>query len=699
MTAPDHTVPESSDGWTPLQQAYVAKLYASYEANLRFLAEYFPAVFDTVMASALPAPFEVGPNAEVLIYQGQNVGGYRDFTDLGRLLHDQFRGAGQANRIWVEAPYFEKVGVITLHGRNPDFFRPVEPAFRAELVERFIECCPAAADRHARPYFGERVLPLVLVFGSGFGWHLDRLVDDYRIHNLLIVDTDVARLNLSLFFVDYVALYQRFAATGRSLSIALHDDIELLSASVLSTVQRHAPPYVVQGAALYFHDYDSERAWSLWGKISEGIGKLYRGWGFFDDEILGLRHAVENALARRPTYIGGACVPDDAVAIVCGAGPSLDVLLPVLHECRERVVVISCGTALSALANAGIDPDFHVEIERTAATYRMLDTPATRAVLARVPLLASAIMYPEVFDLSCKPAMFLKDIDFGSNMLDFGQRLPRVRTNPTCTNGGIDLALKLGFQTVFLFGVDLGFHEGGRHHSSNSIYYNGTATAGYLAGVVQGTHGLHRTGRPIAGNFGGEILSTDQLIYSRDVIQVSIADFPRVDVINPNDGARIAGARPVPPGQVVVEGSAASRAAALEAISYAFLPGVVDDMSANISDLLAQVDAVIADLQALFDRPLGQRSDLFDRLADMHAYFFHPRHQEAQVFPLMRGSMQHMGRFAWDCFALMKDDRELLDFGRFAFDLFIRFLRQGRENIVALQTLARTGRIPDSVQD
>ncbi len=681
--------------WTPLQEAYIRKLFATYQANLYFLREKFPAVFDTLMATKLPAPFEVDAEARMTIFSGKHAGGLRDFTDLGRVLLHEFERATDGTRIWVEAGYLENPAEITDYAGNPDFFRPVEHVFRGEIVRRFQERCPSPDQRHRRPVFGDHVQPLVIVFGSGFGWHLERLIDEYEIFHLFIVDTDVERLNMSLYFVDFIALHQRFERHGRSFSIALHDDNKLLAASVLATIQKHAAPYMVQGAALFFHDYDSERVRDLWERIGADMGKLFRGWGFFDDEILGLRHAVENAMARRPVFVGGASVPTDAVAVVVGAGPSLDTLLPVLRAYRDRVVVFSCGTAISALANAGVDPDFHVEIERTAATYRILDTPRTRAVLARTPLLTSAIMYPGVFDLSPNPAMFLKDIDFGSNMLDFDGRLPRVRTNPTCTNGGLDLALKMGFREVYLFGVDLGFHPDGAHHSRNSIYYNGEAKGDYLAGVVAGTNWLHRGGNPVPGNFRDTVLSTDQLTYSRDVLQVSIAAHPDAVVYNPNDGARIAWTQRILPDDIQIAATPESRRLAVDAVSRAFMRGVLDDMPGNIASLLAQLDAVIADLTELFARPIQRKADLFVRLADMHAYLFQPDHQQSQVFPLVRGSLQHMGRFANDCFALMKDETAAVEYGREVFDLLLGFLKAGRENILALHALASTGTLPD----
>ncbi len=684
--------------WTPLQAAYIEKLYATYRANLHFLNERAPGVFDSLMAADLPAPFEVAPDATVTIYSGQYIGGLRDFTDAGRLMLESFERKDEGTRVWVTTPHLDIAHWAGGHEGNPFFFRPIEPAFRREMVGRFRELCPdPQADRLARPNFGKKVLPLVMVFGSGFGWHLERLVDEYEIHHLILVDVDIERLHLSMFFVDYVALFQRFERHGRRLSFGVADDDAALAAYVLDAIQQYSPPYAMQGAGVFFHDFDSERVREIWRQVTRDAIRLYQAWGFFDDEIVGLRHAIENARARRPIFAGGA-VPEDAVAVIVGSGPSLDALLPILHEYRERVVVISCGTAISALANSGIEPDFHVEIERTEATCHMLDTPQTHAVLARTPLLGSAILFPGVFDLSPEPMIFLKETDFGSRMFDFGDRLPRVRTNPTCTNGGVDLALKLGFRTLYLVGVDFGFLPEGRHHASASLYYNdeGVKNNGVIAGAVNYTHSMSRDNHEVPGNLVETVRATDQFTHARKVMQVVLAKNPQARVFNPNNGARIANAETIRPEEIRIEAAPETRAQAITAIKASFLVGVADDMVRNIDDLLVQFDAAVADLAALFAPPFERKADLFSRLADLQAYISHPQHEQAQIYALLHGSMQHMGRFANDCFALMRDEEKAVAYGREIFDLFLRFLAAGRENLVALREYAATGKLPDN---
>ena len=677
-------------GWTLLQEAYVAKLMATYQANLYFFKERFPVLFDKIMEAPLAAPFQVGPEGDVEIYSGRFKGGLREYTDLHRMLFRHFDDVETRPEINVTTSYLDDAIQVTGHGSNPDFYRHLEPRFRGELLDHFQALVPGADERFTRTDFGKRRLPMALVFGSGFGWHLDRLVDEYEIRNLIIVDTDIERLNLSLYFVDYVALYQRFLKAGHMLLIGYDEDISRLAEGMLSMIQQNCPPYYVQGAGLFFQNYDSATVKELWNFLRRDLWKLYRGWGFLDDEILGLKQAVENVSDRVPLFTGKAeGLPDDAVAFIVGAGPSLDGLLPLLRKYRDRAVVFSCGSASSAMSVAQIKPDFHVEIERTQVTYRILSQPLYRDWLKDVPIVASVIMAPDVYTLTNEPLMFLKEMDLGSEVVDFAKEFPRVRTNPTCTNGGIELALRLGFKQVYLFGVDLGFRNPAYHHSKGSQYYSDAEKSDELQTIVATAHRSHAEGKPVPANFGDEdVLSTDDFIHSRDVMAVSVGLHKDAQVFNLNDGASIARTIPLRMEDAVIETAPESKAAALAAIRTAFTTDYGDDLSQNLEDLLEQLDAVIADLRGILPVDIPHKLAAVDGLGEMHRYFYADMHKSAQVFPLLRGSMLHMGRFTYDCISRIKDEKKACEFARYAYGLYERFLQAARENVTSLKNVA-----------
>lgn len=678
---------EAQQEWTPLQEAYIGKLMATYRANLYFLKDRFPTLFGRIMGADLPAPFEVGPGGEVKIFDGRKYGSLREFSTLGQLLLDVFNDEKFRPSVMVDTSYLEDPELITAHGDNPDFYKPVEHHFRGELLEKFHELSGEGVQLSGRLNFGRRRLPMALVFGCGFGWHLDRLVDDYQIGNLIILDTDITRFNLSLYFVDYVALEQRFSARGRLFLLGCHEDPQVLAYSLLARIQQHCPPYILQGAGLFVEEYDSEKVKEIYDILKRDIWTLYRGWGFLDDEILGAKQALENIVDHWPMFKGKAELPEDAVAFVVGSGPSLDGLLPIIREHRDRAFVICCGSALSALAAANIKPDLHLMIERQHESYRVLAIPETRDWLKDVPIVASVIMNPAVFTLSDTPLMFLKAIDFGSAFVDFLGEWPRISTNPTVTNGGVDLALQLGFKNVYLCGIDLGYLDSSRHHASGCFYHSETEKNEEIALLIKNANVIYADCRPVAGNFREEVQTVESFVYCRDVIQHSIGQYPDAKVYNLNDGARIEGAEPLRPAdfKLAIEPSVKERAR--EGVFGAFTTDYGADTERNLDDLIIQMDAVIADLRQITSRPITDKMVAVDVLADVHFYFYgHMRGQlDAQIYPLVRGAMQHLGRFTFDCIGRMQDEAKACEFARFAMELYERFLLAGRENLEHLK--------------
>ncbi|HEX5126224.1 MAG TPA: 6-hydroxymethylpterin diphosphokinase MptE-like protein, partial [Rhodocyclaceae bacterium] len=450
------------------------------------------------------------------------------------------------------------------------------------------------------------------------------------------------------------------------------------------------PPYFIQGAGLFFNDYDSENVHSLWNKLRRDLWTLYRGWGFLDDEILGLKQALENAIDRHPLYTRKPDIPADAVAFVVGAGPSLDGLLPVLRAYADKAFIVSCGSAITALARAGIKPDLHVEIERTYMTYVVLDDPQTRDFVKDVPIAALSIMHPAVFTATTKPLMFLKEIDMGAHLCDFFGEYQHFRSGPTCTNGGLDIVLRMGFKRAYLFGIDYGFRDPAQHHSKASIYFDKTsAKSDDLERIVDFTHEAHKVGLPVPGNFSEGILSTEIFIHSRDSMAISVAEHPDAKVFNFNDGAKISGTHPLKDEDLALELDASAKPALVSAAMSAFTDDYDADPFDRLNMLIEQVVAVREDLTRILSGELKSKMDVADKLYDMHHYLFDERHQSAQIFPLVRGSMLHMGRFLYDCMAMIRDEKTALEYARFGFDLFDRFLAAGQENIVSLHELGR----------
>lgn len=81
----------------------------------------------------------------------------------------------------------------------------------------------------------------------------------------------------------------------------------------------------------------------------------------FDRQYLVFQNMPGYLLSRVPTdwsSLGKKCF-----ALVVGAGPSLDVTLPIFQAGFPRPIIIACDSALSALSKLGIAPDFLISID------------------------------------------------------------------------------------------------------------------------------------------------------------------------------------------------------------------------------------------------------------------------------------------------------------------------------------------------
>ena len=121
-------------------------------------------------------------------------------------------------------------------------------------------------------------------------------------------------------------------------------------------------------ANIGFWHYPSEGIFELMKRTKQEFFLLSSGWGFFDDNIISISHCVENVRKNLPFLITGKSLDENWSNIpvfVVGNGPSLDMAIDTLKKLQDNVIILSCGSALSALHKAGIRPDIHVQVERT----------------------------------------------------------------------------------------------------------------------------------------------------------------------------------------------------------------------------------------------------------------------------------------------------------------------------------------------
>ncbi|HEY6898505.1 MAG TPA: 6-hydroxymethylpterin diphosphokinase MptE-like protein [Rhodocyclaceae bacterium] len=651
------------------QQRYLEKINATFNANLAFFKEQLPSLYESLIQASSAAKITTRINEQLEVELR--------FDEQPMPLNDLLDVTHQAMQIFESPARMAIIGRMkhTLpteerdEPEEDDYLRSYMFSFhdsncRNRIDNLFVRLCGQSKALDF-PDFGERVAPIVIVFGSGYGSHLFQLLERFTIRHLIIIDNDPGITKLSLGFTDYVALYNDYLRRKNVhftlISSSSPEDI----LSQLDQVLNHFwPPYFIHGISLFHNLRNTEVAAKIEEELQRKLWLYYRGWGWFDDEFLSVRHSLANFAARRPVLKRRRPIDPQAVAIVVANGPSLDNLVDLIRENRERAVVVSCGSALGSLSKYGIVPDFHVEIERPYATVEALQGTVSTELLSQVTLVGPNVLHPQVFESFGDGLMFMKMSDSAGDAapLDF----VRVATFPTVTNGATGWLMGMGFSRVLLIGTDMGARDPEKHHSAKSLYYNTDDLPKSFKDVAEKEAAKNVSGMTLAApaNFGGTAHSNDILTMARLRLEFEISLHPNAEVINLNDGVLIKGARPVRPEEYRFPTDVPTKQETLAQIRANFeAPGAFDEHKLH-GVLVDQIRHFNAKIKPLLDQSPTSKLEVLDRLADILRTIDSLKTEAPAAMWTIRGSSLHLMRRIYDYLAVIPENGVATEFAK-----------------------------------
>ncbi|MEJ7553517.1 MAG: 6-hydroxymethylpterin diphosphokinase MptE-like protein [Aquificaceae bacterium] len=402
-------------------------------------------------------------------------------------------------------------------------------------------------DFYEPPKLQERFIPLLIIVGVGFGIHIKNLLERYEVQNLIIVDIPLY-FKLSFYWLDWEWVFEYFSPKSkRQLHIVLLDNKyaqkhpDEAYEPILKAIQGMNPAVAFYGYYFQHLEYEPPLRVVDWLRKHPMLRQFF--YGYFDDELWSLDWTIEKVLRGIPLYYGDVKVPKGIPAFVLGAGPSLDKSLDTIEKYKDKAILISCGSTITSLQRAGIKPDIHVELERTKYTYDVL-SEVDREFLRGIFLVTSNTVWTECFDLFDEGGFVLKLNDTGANMLRYFVDAPQIgNMGPTVTAMGVSLSARLGFEEVYLFGVDLGSKDKKLHHSKLSNYYKPGSMLYKTKVEFQ---------RTAPGNFGGLVYTNIFFEETAYAMHKVIHEY-NIRVYNLSDGIRIEGAIPLDPEDMLIE--------------------------------------------------------------------------------------------------------------------------------------------------
>jgi hypothetical protein len=400
-------------------------------------------------------------------------------------------------------------------------------SYLADDSERSCIMTPAYDDCRAREWLeqeakeGEPDLVLVIGAGSSYSWLplMEQLPPETK---LVLLEMDVARA------AELVRAHplEEWVHAGRVVPAfgALEDYVASRVASVI-----HMPEE--QRICLYDTDAMDEKSVKFYEKLLLKVREdvhltVFNIGTLIDRGALWQFNTITNIpeLIRNPGVASLAGVFEGKPALVVGAGPSLNRILPLLPMLADRFVILSTGTALRPLREVGVRPDLVVAVDGSHKTGPQFETDCDDLYLA-----SSALVFPPIL----KKFRGLFSGSIVSNPIsqwinEFGESKGSLVAAGTVTASAVDLAVTMGCDPVVTIGFDLSFCEDGTTHADGTMY--------------DGHRVEERRLVPVPGNYRDEVYTTEQFRCYILLMQHYIESRPNTRFYNVTDsGARIEG--------------------------------------------------------------------------------------------------------------------------------------------------------------
>jgi len=373
----------------------------------------------------------------------------------------------------------------------------------------------------------------LLLVGGPTAQVLDEAIMIYRPKCLLIGIGDVHQFAASLKTIDWGQRINDIQAIGGSAIIIPESDPTLIVENSWRTCRLHNPSQIDNFTAIIQGDRPTQAR--VAGHIAQTLMLSITQLGFFHDECVMLWNTYQNRKTSKVSAFVRNQIPfNDMPVFVVASGPSLENDLGAIHQYQSNAIILSVASALRPLLDAGIMPDFHVELENVYITPKLIELSKDYD-LSKIRLVAAASVEPEVLDYFDHAVLYAREALSSYPIFASGIEETLSLPGPTAGNAALSFALESGFQDIYLFGLDLGTRDPARHHTRGSFYDSDDAPA----------H-LDQYDIEIPGNFVDTIW-TSRPFYSA---QINADDLIRTvgqhaKVKNCSDGARLNHAEPL----------------------------------------------------------------------------------------------------------------------------------------------------------
>jgi len=485
----------------------------------------------------------------------------------------------------------------------------------------------------------------LILFGLGSGYQLQSLFENRKVEKLFICEPNRDFFYASLYAIDWQHILNTIDEQDSRLYINIGDDGTHLFRDLLAQFY-NIGPYVLS-QTYFYQGYFNAPLNAAIGQLREQLQIVISMGEYFDHACYGISHTKE-MLRKGVPYMRPAAehklslFEKELPVIFIGNGPSLDYSLESIKELKDQAILVSCGTSLQVLHRNGIVPDFHAEIEQNRATHDWAVRINDAEYLKQITLISCNGIHPDTCELYKDVKIAFKEGESSTvSMLKIiGEKNAEALSFafPTVTNFALNFFLKLGFNQLYLMGVDLGFVDVSQHHSTQSGYYDAQGKELYNYAQENNTALL------TPGNFRSVVNTKHEFKIAKMIMEQSLAEH-QVDCYNTSDGARIQGTSPLNIDDILLTSTASQKAVCLAALENSFEKVSADNFVTQYeqkyskSKLLKEIKQLIKFLT----KPIDTKDSVFALVEAQKQFLFQSYSEgDSLFFYYLYGSMNYI---------------------------------------------------------
>jgi hypothetical protein len=493
-------------------------------------------------------------------------------------------------------------------------------------------------------FLPETIKSLIL-FGLGAGYQLESLFKNKELEKLFICEPNRDFFYASLFAIDWAKILEKVDESGANLYINIGDDGTHLFRDLLAQFY-NIGPYVLSQTFFYRGYYNASLNASIM-QLREQLQIVVAMGEYFDHACYAIEHtkeALRNSIpflrAKPSQYLNEQ--QRELPILFVGNGPSLDYSIETIRGLKGRAIVVSCGTSLQALHRNNIVPDFHAEIELNRATYDWAYRVDDLDYLKKITLLSCNGIHPDTCNLYKNVRFAFKEGESATvstlNVIGVEKAESLAFSFPTVSNFAVNLFLKLGFNQFYFFGVDMGFVDNQKHHSSQSGYYTPQGKELYKYTEE------NNTGLLVPGNFRPVVSTKYEFKLAKTIIEQALAAH-KIDCYNTSDGARIEGASALSIDNILLMSTEEQKQDVLQNLESCFYTLPADKF---IEEFEAKYDSEVVleeinQLQDLLQRTISNQDDVFSLIEKQKQFLFSSYQKgNSLFFYYLYGTMNHV---------------------------------------------------------